>query len=156
MSRLTVIEKNNGMKAFEKITFCLLSLILCPYDLDRLKCLEFAVVHDLAEEITGDYVPGDKITQQEKYDLEIKALEQIAARTKCPRLLELFAEYERRDTPEATFVKQMDKLDVILQARYYDLNRRSRYFEQKREWSSLFEEYEKNARPVLGSMWKNL
>ena len=50
----------------------------------------------------------------------------------------------------------MDKLDVILQARYYDLNRRSRYFEQKREWSSLFEEYEKNARPVLGNMWKNL
>ena len=97
-----------------------------------------------------------KITPQEKYDLEIKALEQIAARTKCPRLLELFAEYERRDTPEAAFVKQMDKLDVILQARYYDLNRRSRYFEQKREWSSLFEEYEKNARPVLGSMWKNL
>ncbi len=83
---------------------CLLTLILCPDDLDRLKCLEFAVVHDLAEEITGDYVPGDKITQQEKYDLEIKALEQIAARTKCPRLLELFAEYERRDTPEATFV----------------------------------------------------
>ena len=41
---------------------CLLTLILCPDDLDRLKCLEFAVVHDLAEEITGDYVPGDKIT----------------------------------------------------------------------------------------------
>ena len=57
---------------------CLLTLILCPDDLDRLKCLEFAVVHDLAEEITGDYVPGDKITPQEKYDLEIKALEQIA------------------------------------------------------------------------------
>ena len=37
MSRLTVIEKNNGMKAFEKITFCLLSLILatgCDF-LDR-------------------------------------------------------------------------------------------------------------------------
>ena len=154
--RIRRMEENPESVAAHSWGLCLLTLILCPDDLDRLKCLEFAVVHDLAEEITGDYVPGDKITPQEKYDLEIKALEQIAARTKCPRLLELFAEYERRDTPEAAFVKQMDKLDVILQARYYDLNRRSRYFEQKREWSSLFEEYEKNARPVLGNMWKNL
>ena len=37
MSRLTDIEKNNGMKAFEKITFSLLSLLLvtgCDF-LDR-------------------------------------------------------------------------------------------------------------------------
>ncbi len=135
---------------------CLLTLILCPAHLDRLKCMELAVVHDLAEEITGDYVPDDKISHQEKHDLELKAMEQIAAQVKCPRLLSLFEEYEQRSTPEALFVKQMDKLEVVLQARYYDLNHRSRYFEEKREWLSLFEEYEKNARPVLNGLLEKL
>ena len=152
---LRMVEKPESV-ADHSWGLCLLSLILCPDHLDRLKCLEFAVVHDLAEAITGDYVPDDKIDAKEKYTLEIDAIKKISAMAKCPRLLELFEEYERRDTPEAAFVKQMDKLDVILQARYYDQNKRSRYFEQNRQWPSLFEEYEQNARPILGDMWKKL
>ncbi len=134
---------------------CLLTLILCPPELDRLKCLEFAVVHDLAESVTGDYTPGDHIEPRQKYALELKAMQDIAAKSNCPRLVDLFVEYERRDTPEAVFVKKMDKLDVVLQARYYDMHDRSRYFDRKREWTSLFEEYEKNARPILGALWEN-
>ncbi len=53
---------------------CLLTLILCPPELDRLKCLEFAVVHDLAESVTGDYTRGDHIEPRQKYDLELKAM----------------------------------------------------------------------------------
>ena len=135
---------------------CLLILILCPENLNKLKCLEFAVVHDLAESITGDYVPSDNIDKGTKYQMEYQAVKQISEQTNCPRLLELFCEYERRDTPEAVFVKKMDKLEVVLQAKYYDNHNRSRFFEQKREWQSLFEEYESNARPVLGDLLKNL
>ncbi len=118
-------------------------------------CLQFAVVHDLAESVTGDYTPGDHIEPRQKYALELKAMQDIAAKSNCPRLVDLFVEYERRDTPEAVFVKKMDKLDVVLQARYYDMHDRSRYFDRKREWTSLFEEYEKNARPILGALWEN-
>lgn len=135
---------------------CLLILILCPPELNKLKCLEFAVVHDLAESITGDYVPSDNISPKDKYELEYQAMQKIAEQTDCPHLLELFCEYERRDTPEAVFVKKMDKLEVVLQAKYYDNHQRSHFFEQKREWKSLFEEYEKNARPILGDMLKKL
>ncbi len=135
---------------------CLLILILCPPELNKQKCLEFAIVHDLAESITGDYVPSDNISSQEKYELEFQAMQKISEQTNCPQLLNLFCEYERRDTPEAVFVKKMDKLEVVLQAKYYDNNHRSHFFEQKRPWKNLFEEYEQNARPILGDILKNL
>lgn len=134
----------------------LLVLILCPPELDRLKCLEFAVVHDLAESLTGDYVASNNIPPAEKHAREIKAMEEIAARVNCPRLLEIFAEYERRDTKEARFVKELDKLEAVLQARYYDNGRRSRYFDQKREYPSLFAEFEYNARPLIAPLMEKI
>lgn len=149
--RLREVENPESV-ADHSYGLCLLTLMLCPENLDRLKCLEFAIVHDLAESLTGDYVPGDNISPERKYEMELAAIRDIAARAKCPRLVGLFEAYERRDTPEAVFVKKMDKLEVVLQARYYDLHGRSRYFEQKRPWTSLFEEYEGNARPILGDM----
>ena len=135
---------------------CLLTLILCPKELDRLKCLEFAIVHDLAESITGDYIPSDNINPKVKYKLEYEAMEKISQQANCPKLLDLFVEYEKRDTPEAVFVKKMDKVDVVLQARYYDIHHRSHFFEQKQEWNSLFEEYEKNARKILGDFLEKI
>lgn len=147
---------NSESVADHSWAMCLLILILCPPELNKLKCLEFAIVHDLAESITGDYVPSDNISKIQKYEQEYQAMQKIAEQTDSPQLLELFCEYERRDTPEAVFVKKIDKLEVVLQAKYYDNHQRSHFFEQKREWTSLFEEYEKNARPILGDMLKNL
>ena len=94
---------------------------------------------------------------------ETEAVKQIAARAKCPRLEEIFALYERQDSAEARFVKKLDKLEAVLQARYYDNNKRSRYFTEKREYPSLFAEFEHNARPYIGALtekieklWKKL
>lgn len=128
----------------------LLVLMLCPPELDKQKCLEFALVHDLAEAVTGDYVPEDALSPQRKYEMETAAIAKIADQADCPRLKELFLAYERRDTPEAVFVKKMDKLEAVLQARYYDLHHRSGYFDQPRRWNSLFAEFAENAAPVLG------
>lgn len=153
--RLRKVENPESV-ADHSYGLCLLTLMFCPPELDRLKCLEFAVVHDLAESLTGDYVPDDNIRPEDKHILELNAMKDIAAKVGCPRLVDLFEAYERRDTPEAVFVKKMDKLDVVLQARYYDMHGRSRYFDQKRPWSSLFEEYEGNARPILGDMLEKL
>lgn len=38
-------------------------------NVNYLKCMEFAIVHDLAEGITGDFTPYDKITPEEKKEL---------------------------------------------------------------------------------------
>ncbi len=134
----------------------LLILLLCPPELDRLKCLEFAIVHDLAESLTGDYVADDNISPDKKHAQEIKATQEIAARINCPRLLEIFAKYEQRDTKEACFVKELDKLEAVLQARYYDNGHRSRYFTQKREYPSLFAEFEYNARSLIAPLMEKI
>lgn len=129
---------------------CLLVLLMCPDNLNKLKCFEFAVVHDLAEALTGDYTPEDTPAKEEKYRLEIEAIHKIAQKIGNSTLPQLFSEYEKQDTPEARFVKQMDKLEVVLQARYYDNNHRSSYWNKhKGAWKTLFEEFESNACKVL-------
>ncbi len=43
---------------------------LAPSHLNRSKCIEMCLVHDLAESIVGDLTPQDKETKEEKAKLE--------------------------------------------------------------------------------------
>jgi putative hydrolase of HD superfamily len=72
------------------------------------------LVHDLAEVIVGDLTPHDEIRGEEKHQLEREAMLAMA-----PEWVDLFDEYESASTPEAKFVKTMDKLDMGLQAIRY-------------------------------------
>lgn len=49
-------------------------------NLDRSKCLEMALIHDLAESIVGDITPDDGITAHEKHALELDAMVEV---TRC-------------------------------------------------------------------------
>lgn len=103
----------------------LLSLLLAPEHLDKNKCLKLAIVHDLQECLVGDYTFRDKITQKEKFCLEQDAVKKLAESLNFPELIDLFAEYEARQTPESRFVKDIDRLEAVMQAKYYDDNQRS-------------------------------
>ena len=97
-------------------------------DLDR--ALRLAVVHDLAEARTGDVPtradPADEpVDAGEKERRERAAMADLAA--PFPALGEAWEAYERRDTPEARFVKDMDLVDMCLQALVYE--RQGRYDE---------------------------
>lgn len=91
-----------------------LALKLCPKELDLSRVLSMCLVHDLAEVIVGDLTPHDKIGGEEKHQLERQAMLEMA-----PEWVDLFDEYESASTPEAKFVKTMDKLDMGLQAIRY-------------------------------------
>ena len=91
-----------------------LSLKLCPKELDLSRVLSMCLVHDLAEVIVGDLTPHDEIRGEEKHRLEREAMVAMA-----PEWVDLFDEYESASTPEAKFVKTMDKLDMGLQAIRY-------------------------------------
>jgi putative hydrolase of HD superfamily len=111
------------------------------------KCMQMAVVHDLAEAIVGDIAPCDNISPAEKHALEQKAIHSIAQNLKSVgvspsttesssssssssssgqsspsqlRLLDLYNEYEERTSNEAIVVKDLDLLEMILQAREYE------------------------------------
>lgn len=101
---------------------------------DISKCMEMAILHDLAESIVGDIAPSDNISKEEKQLMEEKAINQIAGvlgnvhanSTKDQiteaknRLLATFHEYEERQTKEAIAVKDLDLLDMIIQADEYE------------------------------------
>ncbi|XP_031623139.1 HD domain-containing protein 2 [Contarinia nasturtii] len=91
-------------------------------DLDRTKCMELALVHDLAEAIVGDITPYCGVSKEEKKQREMDAMQEIAKliAPRGQRLMELFEEYEENQTPESKFVKDLDRLDLVMQAFEYE------------------------------------
>ena len=89
-----------------------LALRLAPKELNLERVLSLCLVHDLPEVRIGDLTPYDDTSN--KAELEHKAMSDMA-----PQWLSLFEEYEAEETAEAKFVKQIDKLDMGLQAIMY-------------------------------------
>ena len=89
-----------------------LALRLSPKELNLERVLSLCLVHDLPEVRIGDLTPHDDTS--DKAELEHKAMSEMA-----PQWLSLFEEYEAGETAEAKFVKQIDKLDMGLQAIMY-------------------------------------
>lgn len=91
-------------------------------ELDRARLLELALVHDLAESVTGDLVPGDYADRAEKLARERAAMESLvewaplALRT---RLIARFEEYATSASEEAKLVHELDKLEMAFQADRY-------------------------------------
>ena len=90
-----------------------LAMHLCPENLDRMRVIEMCLVHDLPEVEVGDLTPHDDTST--KSEDEHRAMTRLA-----PQWLDLFEEYEAQETEEAKFVKQLDKLDMGLQAMIYE------------------------------------
>lgn len=128
----------------------LLAYLLCPENLNKQKCLEFAIIHDLAEIIVGDITPGENVPADVKYDLEVKAIKEIAKDLNKPELAELFIEYERQDTPEADFIKRLDRLDAVALAKYYDNNNRTSFYKENDVgFDSLYDEFGTNHKDTI-------
>jgi len=91
-----------------------------PFDVDR--AVRLAVVHDLAEAETGD-VPlradTDPAERADNRERERAAMDDLAGA--LPETVTAsWEEYEGRDTPEATFVAEMDVVEMCLQALAYE------------------------------------
>jgi putative hydrolase of HD superfamily len=95
----------------------LLALTLAPPELDRGRALAFALIHDLAEVRVGDITPHDGVPADEKRRRERIAAEGLLAHH--PALLALWEAYEAQACPESRFVRQLDRLDMALQAALY-------------------------------------
>lgn len=88
--------------------------------LDRMKVVLMGLLHDFGEIYAGDIVPG-KMSLADKHELERKSVERVFAR--LPRgkeYLAIWQEFEDSQTPEARFVKEIDRLEMGLQASIYE------------------------------------
>lgn len=93
----------------------------------KVKLIEMALIHDLAESITGDITP-EIMDKGRKRKLENEAFDKIIDNIKTKRIrdryLELWHEYQSEKSFESKFVHLLDKLEMVLQAYYYFNNRK--------------------------------
>ena len=94
-----------------------LVLVLLPPELDRARALTYAVLHDLPEVRAGDTTPFDGVSKAEKHERESAAAHDLLSAR--PELLDIWHAYERQADPEARFVRELDRLDMALQAARY-------------------------------------
>ncbi|KAK6729973.1 hypothetical protein RB195_006801 [Necator americanus] len=92
--------------------------------LDVVRVVYMCLVHDLAEAIVGDITPHCGVSDEDKYERENEAIQQIASfvpvATAGNLWVELWREYEAQQTLEAKVVKHLDKFDMIAQAFDYE------------------------------------
>jgi len=90
-------------------------------DLDRGRVTQMALLHDLGEVYAGDLTPGDDVSDADKRASEERSVARVLS--KLPGgadCLALWHEYEHGSTPEARFVRQVDRLEMALQAGVYE------------------------------------
>ncbi len=91
------------------------------HGLDTAKVLRMALIHDLPEAIVGDSIPEER-TKRQKSMLESAAMNKILGGMPAGLRVEYWAiwlEFNRGRSEEARLVRQVDKLEMALQAAEY-------------------------------------
>lgn len=89
--------------------------------MNRSRVLELALIHDLAEVVTGDLTPLDGVPQDQKERSELEALhELVGGLPSTTEVISSLREYQEQVSPEARWVKNIDKLEMALQSRIYE------------------------------------
>jgi len=102
----------------------LLTQLVCdawPGSFDAERAVAMALVHDCAEVVTMD-IPmpaGDAAFREAKSRTELAAFASLFAGSSV-RAPELFAEFERAETPEARLVRGLDKVQMMIRATCYE------------------------------------
>lgn len=90
------------------------------YDIDILKVIYMLSIHEIGEAVIGDLTMFE-INKQEKEKIEHEAVKNILSGLLDGKYIEeLFLEFDRKDTKEAIFAYQIDKLECDLQCKLYD------------------------------------
>ena len=110
--------KRKGLTGVESVAghswgVAFLAMQICPPELDRLRLLEMAICHDVAEVRIGDITPHDDITAEEKVRIETEAMLDLSKGfPQGPRMLELYREYEAGKSDEARFLKLLSLIHI--------------------------------------------
>ena len=88
------------------------------------KVIKMSILHDWAESKIGDFMP-DEIGNDKKSELENYAMMEILE--SLPQSLQadyqkMWDEFLVRETPEARLVHELDKLEMALQAKIYEVD----------------------------------
>lgn len=102
-----------------------LVMILAPKTkVDQLKCIKMALIHDIGEAEIGDIITfhgkmqmSDPLAKAKK---ERKAIKRILSLIDTEEYIKIFDEFESNKTRNAQFIRQLDKLEMGIQAMEYE------------------------------------
>lgn len=120
VSKLKV--RNPESVADHTFSMCAMAMLLSDMlALDTHRAMKMVILHDLAESIVGDYMPGS-LSSGEKTSKEKKAMSTILKG--LPRKVrsdyeDIWAEYAENKSEIAHFVHRVDKLEMAFQASRY-------------------------------------
>lgn len=84
---------------------------------DASRAALLALVHEMGESYAGDITPVDGVSREEKERLEREAiLRALEGHPDLEWFVALWEEFEEGASPEARFVRQLDRLEMGLQA----------------------------------------
>ncbi|KAK7202359.1 HD domain-containing protein [Myxozyma melibiosi] len=133
-----------------------MSMLAPPEDnLDSRKCAMIALVHDLAEAVVGDLTPSDPVGADEKHRRERETMNYLADLIRplnpdaASQLYTLYLEYEEMSTPEARFVKDLDKFEFLLQTVEYEMDVLEGKEDKKVELADFFKARSKIKHPLV-------
>jgi len=89
--------------------------------LDPSKLLRMALIHDLPEAIIGDLTPSQKTAEtKEKEENAISQILSLLPKRQRENYLAVWDEYQEGKTREAKAVRQLEKIEMALQAKEYE------------------------------------
>ncbi len=89
-------------------------------DVNRERVLRMVLAHEVGEIYAGDMIPADGVEPGEKQRLERESALRVAGKLAGGAdILALWEEFEAGRTPEARLVRQLDRLEMALQAAQY-------------------------------------
>jgi putative hydrolase of HD superfamily len=102
----------------------ILAMILADSEyptLDQTKLLKMALIHDIGEIDPGDIIPHGNINNKEKYILERDTIIRVFGQLGFGEIyVDIWEEFETGKSPEAQFIRQIDKLEMVFQASIYE------------------------------------
>ena len=120
--------------------------------LDCNRCIKLALIHDLAEAKVGDITPHCGVSDEDKHSMELNTMESISRMLGQSmggdEMLELWKEYEAGTTEEARLLKDLDKIEMILQAQEYEAEKSS-----EKSLDQFFTSTEGKWRTEIGKAW---
>lgn len=89
-------------------------------ELDVVKVFKMIIGHEFGEVYGGDMTPVDGISEEEKYQIEHESVLRIFKDFPGGNsYIEIWEEYAAKETREARFVAQVDKLEMAFQGSIY-------------------------------------
>jgi 5'-deoxynucleotidase YfbR-like HD superfamily hydrolase len=149
---------NHGIVSPESVAdhsyaLSILSLSLADgLNLNREKVLLMSLLHDLGESIIGDIItPQNESEVKLKFEAEVKAIKKVLENLdSSDELMELWLDFEHGRTKEGLFVKELDKIEMCLQALAYEK-------EQDKDLTEFFAHTEKKLTiPELKDIFKEI